>query len=87
MQIFVGPEVLPKKEIEKLIKEFLYQQLEDEEAGLTACLVIHTLNKPQEKVIFFSFSNKDFYSTFFISRLIDDRFSNVLKHCFAIWIT
>ena len=45
-----GPEVLPKKEIEKLIKEFLYQQLEDEEAGLTACLVIHTVNKPPDKV-------------------------------------
>ena len=48
--IFIGPEVLTKKEIEKRIKEFLYQQLEDEEAGLTACLVIHTLNKPPEKV-------------------------------------
>ncbi|XP_057378920.1 UBX domain-containing protein 6-like [Daphnia carinata] len=46
----VGPEVLPKKEIEKLIKEFLYQQLESEEAGLTACLVIHTLNRPVDKV-------------------------------------
>ena len=33
-----------------MIKEFLYQQLDDEEAGLTACLVIHTVNKPQEKV-------------------------------------
>ena len=47
---FLGPEVLPKKEIDKLIKEFLYQQLNDEEAGLTACLVIHTVNKPLEKV-------------------------------------
>jgi len=42
--------VLPKKEIEELIKEFLYQQLDEEEAGLTACLVIHTLNKSAEKV-------------------------------------
>nr|CAH0113438.1 unnamed protein product [Daphnia galeata] len=46
----IGPEVLPKKDIEKRIKEFLHQQLEDEEAGLTACLVIHTLNKPPEKI-------------------------------------
>jgi hypothetical protein len=65
MQLFVGPEVLPKKEIEKLIKEFLYQQLEDEEAGLTACLVIHTLNKPQEKVIFYHFQIKKSISHFF----------------------
>ena len=47
---FLGPNVLPKKEIEAMIKDFLYQQLEDEEAGLTACLVIHTVNKPLEKV-------------------------------------
>jgi len=46
----IGPEVLPKKEIEQLIKEFLYQQLDDAEAGLTACLVIHTVNKNPEKV-------------------------------------
>lgn len=46
----IGPEVLPKKEIEKMIKDFLYQQLDEEEAGLTACLVIHTVNKPVEKV-------------------------------------
>lgn len=46
----IGPEVLPKKEIEQLIKEFLYQQLDDAEAGLTACLVIHTVNKIPEKV-------------------------------------
>lgn len=41
---------MPKKEVEKLIKDFLYQQLDGEEAGLTACLVIHTVNKPKEKV-------------------------------------
>jgi len=46
----IGPEILPKKEIEQLIKEFLYQQLDDAEAGLTACLVIHTVNKNPEKV-------------------------------------
>jgi len=49
--LFKGPEVLPKKEIEKMIKDFLYQQLDEEEAGLTACLVIHTVNKPVEKVL------------------------------------
>ena len=54
----VGPEVLPKKDIEKRIKEFLHQQLEDEEAGLTACLVIHTLNKPPEKVFLISLNLK-----------------------------
>ena len=69
MWLFVGPEVLPKKEIEKLIKEFLYQQLEDEEAGLTACLVIHTLNKPEEKVFFFSCSNKEICFTLFFSTI------------------
>jgi UBX domain-containing protein 6 len=33
------------------IKEFLYDQLE-EERGLTACLIIHTCNKNREKVCF-----------------------------------
>ena len=47
----LGPEVLPKKEIEQRIKDFLYEQLNDEEAGLTACLVIHTVNKNPEKVV------------------------------------
>ncbi|XP_054710322.1 UBX domain-containing protein 6-like [Uloborus diversus] len=45
----IGPEILPKDEIESRIKEFLYAQLE-EERGLTACLIIHTLNKNKEKV-------------------------------------
>lgn len=54
IKYILGSEVLPKKEIEKLIKEFLYQQLEEGEAGLTACLVIHTVNKASDKVpIFF----------------------------------
>ncbi|XP_035209030.1 UBX domain-containing protein 6-like [Stegodyphus dumicola] len=45
----IGPEILPKKEIENKIKEFLYAQLE-QERGLTSCLIIHTLNKNKEKV-------------------------------------
>lgn len=45
----VGPDVLPKAEMEAKIKEFLYQQLEDER-GLTACLIIQTCNKDREKV-------------------------------------
>ncbi|GFT02884.1 UBX domain-containing protein 6 [Trichonephila clavipes] len=44
----IGPEVLPKKEIKQRIKEFLYEQLE-QERGLTACLIIHTINENKEK--------------------------------------
>nr|CAD7461729.1 unnamed protein product [Timema tahoe] len=43
------PEVLPKDEWHKKIREFLYEQL-TEERGLTAVLVIHTCNKNREKV-------------------------------------
>ncbi|GBN08617.1 UBX domain-containing protein 6 [Araneus ventricosus] len=45
----IGPEILPKKEIHKRIKEFLYEQLEQEK-GLTACLIIHTVNQNKDKV-------------------------------------
>ncbi|GIX70183.1 UBX domain-containing protein 6 [Caerostris extrusa] len=45
----IGPEVLPKKEIKKRIREFLYEQLEQEQ-GLTACLIIHTVNQNKEKI-------------------------------------
>lgn len=45
----VGPEVLPRDEMRKRIKQFLYDQL-NEEQGLTSTLIIHTLNKDQEKV-------------------------------------
>ncbi|TRY67459.1 hypothetical protein TCAL_08029 [Tigriopus californicus] len=44
----IGPEVLPKAEMKQKIKDFLYQQLEDEKA-LTACLIIHTMAKDDEK--------------------------------------
>ena len=46
-----GPDVLTKEEWDKKIKEFLYEQLE-EERGLTACLIIHTCNKNRDKVYF-----------------------------------
>lgn len=45
----IGPEVLSKKEIKERIREFLYEQLE-QERGLTACLIIHTVNENREKV-------------------------------------
>lgn len=45
----IGPEILPKSEIQSNIRSFLYDQLE-QERGLTACLMIHTLNKNNSKV-------------------------------------
>ena len=50
----LGPDVLTKEEWNHKIREFLYNELE-EEKGLIACLIIHTLNYNREKVIdFFS---------------------------------
>lgn len=51
MFCWTGPDVLTREEWNKKIKEFLYEQLE-EERGLTACLIIHTCNKNREKVCF-----------------------------------
>lgn len=45
----IGPEVLPKKEMEACINEFLLSQLA-EEPQMTSALMIHTLNKDSEKV-------------------------------------
>lgn len=45
----LGPEIRPYREVAAKIKEFLYDQLE-EERGLTSCLIIHTCNSPREKV-------------------------------------
>ncbi|GAB6022993.1 Transitional endoplasmic reticulum ATPase TER94 [Chamberlinius hualienensis] len=45
----VGPYVLPKSEMDAKIKEFLYDQL-NEERGLTATLIIHTCNKDKALV-------------------------------------
>lgn len=45
----IGEEILPKDEWQNRIREFLYEQLE-EERGLTACLIIQSCNKSREKV-------------------------------------
>ena len=45
----IGPEVLPKQEMEAHIHEFLLGQLADE-PEMTSALMIHTLNKDQERV-------------------------------------
>ncbi|XP_042895062.1 UBX domain-containing protein 6 [Parasteatoda tepidariorum] len=45
----LGPEILPRNEMEERIKTFLYEQYE-EEKGLTACLIIHTLSRNKEKL-------------------------------------
>lgn len=45
----IGPEVLPKEQMKTQIKQFLYDQL-NEEKGLTACLMIHTFAKDSERV-------------------------------------
>jgi len=42
--------VLPKNEMKQKIRDFLYAQLETEDKGLSACLIIHTLNKDADKV-------------------------------------
>ena len=42
--------VLPRADMQKQIRDFLYQQVNTEDKGLTACLIIHTLNKDPEKV-------------------------------------
>ena len=42
--------VLPKNEMKRKIRDFLYDQLDNEDRALTACLIIHTLNKDTEKV-------------------------------------
>ncbi|CAL8109598.1 unnamed protein product [Orchesella dallaii] len=45
----IGPEVASKSEIEEMIKQFLRDQPE-EELAITSCLMIHSCNKPREKV-------------------------------------
>lgn len=47
----LGPNMaLPRSEMQKRIKEYLYEQLNTDDRGLTACLIIHTLNKDTERV-------------------------------------
>lgn len=45
----IGPEILSKEEWNVKIRNFLYEQL-PEEKGLTACLILYSLNKNREKV-------------------------------------
>ena len=47
----LGPEItLKRTEMQTRIRNFLYDQLNTEDKGLTACLIIHTLNKDSDKV-------------------------------------
>jgi len=46
----VGEEVYSRDEMKTRIKDFLYSQLDSEERGLTAVLIIHTCNSPRERV-------------------------------------
>ncbi|XP_054014925.1 UBX domain-containing protein 6 [Hylaeus anthracinus] len=47
---YLSNEILSKDEWKKKIKEFLYEQLKGDEAGLTACLVIRNCNTDRKKV-------------------------------------
>jgi len=47
---YLSDEVLSKDEWKKKIREFLYEQLKGEEAGLTACLIIQSCNIGKEKI-------------------------------------
>lgn len=46
----ISDEVLSKDEWRKRIREFLYEQLKDEDAGITACLIIYNCNVGKEKI-------------------------------------
>lgn len=59
----ISEEVLAKEEWKVKIKEFLYEQLE-EERGLTACLIIHSCNYNKTKVYY---TKKKKYIVRFIS--------------------
>lgn len=47
---YLSDEVLSRDEWKKKIREFLYEQLKGEEAGLTACLIIQSCNSGREKI-------------------------------------
>lgn len=47
---YLSNEILSQEEWKKKIKEFLYEQLQGEERGLTACLIIQNCNTGKEKV-------------------------------------
>ncbi|KAG0722307.1 UBX domain-containing protein 6 [Chionoecetes opilio] len=45
----IGPEIATYDEIKKQIRDFLYSQIEEDRA-ISSCIIIHTCNKPKEKV-------------------------------------
>ncbi|KYN33040.1 UBX domain-containing protein 6 [Trachymyrmex septentrionalis] len=47
---YLSDEILSRDEWKKKIREFLYEQLMGEEAGLTACLIIQNCNSGKEKI-------------------------------------
>lgn len=47
---YLSDEVMLREEWKKKIREFLYEQLQGEEAGLTACLIIQNCNSGKEKI-------------------------------------
>ncbi|XP_070160110.1 UBX domain-containing protein 6 [Polyergus mexicanus] len=47
---YLSDELLLRDEWKKKIREFLYEQIKGEEAGLTACLIIQNCNTGKEKI-------------------------------------
>ncbi|KAL2720906.1 UBX domain-containing protein 6 [Vespula squamosa] len=47
---YISEEILTREEWKKKIREFLYEQLKEEEAGLTSCLIIHNCNAGKTKI-------------------------------------
>lgn len=47
---YLSDEILLREEWKRKIREFLYEQLKGEEAGLTACLIIQSCNTGKEKI-------------------------------------
>ncbi|KAL6448850.1 hypothetical protein ACFW04_000534 [Cataglyphis niger] len=47
---YLSDEILLRDEWKKKIREFLYEQVKGEEAGLTACLIIQNCNTGKEKI-------------------------------------
>ncbi|XP_047349077.1 UBX domain-containing protein 6 [Vespa velutina] len=47
---YISDEILTREEWKRKIREFLYEQLKEEEAGLTSCLIIHNCNTGKTKI-------------------------------------
>lgn len=47
---YISEEILTRDEWKRKIREFLYEQLIEEEAGLTSCLIIHNCNTGKTKI-------------------------------------